>query len=361
MKQSTTSDKAGTGRYPAAEKETSMPKLNRRALLGAAALLPFAPAIRPGSAQAAGAANWPSRPVKFLVPFAPAGTTDIAARILAARLQQRLGQPFPIENRGGAGGNIGSDVVAKSEGDGYTILMQTVSSGAINYALYAGEIPYKPQDLANVGLLIRVPNIIFVTNSLPVKTLAELVELAKSKPGELNHGSSGAGTSLHMTGELLKLEAGIQMTHVPFRGAGPMLAEIMAGRVEVGVDNLPSAIGHIRDGRLRPLAVTTATRSEALPDVPTTAEAGFPGVEATGWFGVQAPAKTPKPIIAKLGAEIDAIVKEPDTWAKLADLGGMKPDLTPDGGTSPEAYEKFVAAEVQKWAEVVRRSGAKVD
>ncbi len=332
-----------------------MPKLHRRALLGAAGLLPLA--ALPAGAQPA----WPARPVKFIVPFAPAGTTDIAARILAERLQVRLGQPFPIENRAGAGGNIGSEAVARAEPDGYTILMQTVSSGAINYALYAGQIGYKPSDLANVGLLIRVPNVIFVNNNLPAKTLRELVALAKAKPGALNIGSSGAGTSLHMTGELLKLEAGIQMTHVPFRGAGPMLAEVMAGRVEVAVDNLPSAIGHIRDGRLRALAVTTATRSAALPDVPTTAEEGLPGVEATGWFGVQAPARTPKPIVAKLGAEIDAIVKDRDTWAKLADLGGMKPDLTPDGGTSPEAYERFVAAEVTKWAEVVRRSGAKVD
>jgi len=338
-----------------------MTLLHRRALLGATALLPLAPALRPGTARAADATDWPNRPVRFIVPFTPAGTTDIAARILATRLQQRLGQPFPVENRAGAGGNIGSDLVAKADPDGYTILMQTVSSGAINYELYGKEMPYKPEDLAAVGLLIKVPNVIFVTPSLPVKTLGELVALAKQKPGQLNIGSSGAGTSLHMTGELLKLEAGIQMTHIPFRGAGPMLAEIMSGRVEVGVDNLPSAIGHIRDGRLRALAVTTNVRSPALPDVPTTAEAGYPGVEATGWFGVQAPAKTPKPIINKLGAEIDAIVNEPETWAKLADLGGMKPGLTPDGGTSPEAFETFVKAEVKKWAEVVRRSGAKVD
>jgi tripartite-type tricarboxylate transporter receptor subunit TctC len=333
-----------------------MTKLHRRALLAAAAGLPLLPA-----AARAQAGNWPTRPVRFIVPFTPAGTTDIAARILAARLQQRLGQPFPVENRAGAGGNIGSDAVAKAEPDGYTILMQTVSSGAINYELYKAEITYKPQDLANVGLLIRVPNVIFVAPNLPVKTLQELVDLAKKQPGKLNIGSSGVGTSLHMTGELMKLEAKIDMTHVPFRGAGPMLAEIMSGRIEVGVDNLPSAIGHIRDGRLRPLAVTTATRSAALPDVPTTAEAGFPGIEATGWFGVQAPARTPKPIVEKLGAEINAIVAEPETWAKLADLGGMKPELIPGGGTSPEAYETFVKAEVAKWAEVVRRSGAKVE
>lgn len=350
--------------------------LPRRTLLGhslgAAALstLPAAgPAMAQGSAtpgsatpgSAAPAANWPTRPVRFIVPFTPAGTTDIAARVIAPRLQERLGQPFPIENRAGAGGNIGSDAVAKAEPDGYTILMQTVSSGAINYALYGSEMGYKPQDLASVGLVIKVPNVIFVTPALPVKTLAELVALAKREPGKLNIGSSGAGTSLHMTGELLKLEAGINLTHVPFRGAGPMLAEIMSGRIEVGVDNLPSAIGHIRDGRLRPLAVTTPVRSEALPDVPTTAEAGFPGVEATGWFGVQAPARTPRPIVEKLGAAIDAIIAEPETWARLADLGGMKPGLTPNGGTSPAAFEAFVAAEVTKWGEVVRRSGARVE
>jgi tripartite-type tricarboxylate transporter receptor subunit TctC len=338
-------------------KETFMTKTHRRALLGAAGLLPLA--TLPGFAHAQ--AQWPARPVKFIVPFAPAGTTDIAARILAEQLQHRLGQAFPIENRAGAGGNIGSEIVAKADPDGYTILMQTVSSGAINYALYAGQIGYKPADLANVGLLIKVPNVIFVNPKLPVKTLRELVALAKSKPGELNHGSSGAGTSLHMAGELLKLEAGIQMTHVPYKGAGPMLAEVMAGRVEVGVDNLPSAIGHIRDGRLRALAVTTATRSAALPDVPTTAEEGLAGVEATGWFGVQAPARTPRPIVEKLGSTIDAVVKDKEVWARLADLGGMKPDLTPDGGTSPATFETFVAAEVQKWAEVVRRSGAKVE
>ena len=306
-------------------------------------------------------ANWPSRPVRFIVPFTPAGTTDIAARILGERLNTLLKQPFPIENRAGAGGNIGTELVAKGDADGYTILMQTISSGAINYQLYGSKMTYKPEDLANIGLLIRVPNVIFVNNNLPVRNLKELVAYAKANPGKLNFGSSGAGTSLHMTGELLKLEAKVDITHVPFKGAGPMLAEVMAGRVELGVDNLPSAIGHIRDGRLRALAVTTATRSPALSEVPTTAEEGFPGVEATAWFGVQAHAKTPKPIVDKLGATIDAVTKEPETWAKLADLGGMKPDLMPDGGTSPAAFDKFVKAEVAKWSDIVKRSGATVD
>ena len=196
---------------------------------------------------------------------------------------------------------------------------------------------------------------------MPVRTLQELVAYAKANPGKLNIGSSGAGTSLHMTGELLKLEAGIDMTHVPFRGAGPMLQEAISGRVQVAVDNLPSVIGHLRDGRLRPLAVTTKERSPAMPDVPTTAEAGLPGVEATAWFGLQAPARTSRPILQRYSDELNVIIRDPDMQRKLADLGGMLPGLTPDGGTSPETFDAFVRAEIAKWAEVVRRSGATAD
>ena len=333
--------------------------LSRRAALAAPALL-LPSLLRPGAARGQAAA-YPARPVRVVVPFAPAGTTDVAARIVAERLQSRLGQPFTVENRAGAGGNVGSDLVAKGDADGYLLLMQTVSSGAINYTLYGDRMPYRPDDLTEVGLVIRVPNVIFVTNSLPVRTLRELVAYAKANPGRLNIGSSGVGTSLHVTGELLKMEAGVQMSHVPFRGAGPMMAEVMSGRVEVAVDNLPSAIGHIRDGRFRALAVTTASRTPALPDCPTTAEEGFPGVEATGWFGFQAPGRTPRAVVERLGAEIDAIVKEPATKARLADLGGMMPDLAPDGGTNPAAFTAFVRAEIAKWGEVVRRSGATVE
>ncbi|MBL6077382.1 tripartite tricarboxylate transporter substrate binding protein [Belnapia sp. T18] len=326
--------------------------VTRRAALAAGAGLLAAPAL--AHAQE----TWPARTVRLVVPFTPAGTTDIAARILAERLTQRLGQNVIVENRPGAGGNIGSDAVVQADPDGYSLLMCTVSSGAINYSLYGAKMPYKPDALAAAGLMLQVPNAIFVTNSLPVKTLRELVDYVKARPGRLNNGSSGIGTSLHLTGELLKSATGIQMQHVPFRGAGPMLQEVIAGRIEVAVDNLPSVIGHLREGRLRPLAVTTKQRSPALPDVPTTAEAGFPDVEATAWFGVQAPARTPKPIIDRLGTEIDAVVKEPETRAKIADLGGMAPGLTPDGGTTPEAFERFIQAEIAKWTEVVRKSGA---
>ena len=328
--------------------------IDRRALLGGIALAPLA---RPAFAQA-----WPNRPVRLVVGFPPGGTTDLAARVLIEPLTRRLGQSVVVENRpGGSGGNIGADVVAKAEPDGYTLLMQTVSSGAINFGLYGSRMPHRPEDLAAVALVVKVPNAIFVNNDLPVRNLRELVDLAKRQPGKLNIGSSGVGTSLHMTGELLKQAAGIDLTHVPFRGAGPMIQEIIAGRIEVGVDNLPSVIGHLREGRLRPLAVTTATRTPSLPDVPTTAEAGFAAVEATAWFGVCAPARTPRPVIDRLSRDINACLADAAVWQKLADLGGMKPDLTPDGLSTPETFQAFMTAEIAKWGEVVRRGNITVD
>jgi tripartite-type tricarboxylate transporter receptor subunit TctC len=330
--------------------------ITRRHLLGAGAALPLA---LPGLARAQAWA--PSRTVRIIVGFTPAGTTDIAARLLAEPLGRRLGQQVVVENRPGAGGNIGSQVAATAEPDGHTLLMQTISGGAINYGLYGARMPIQPEDLAAVGLMIRVPNAIFVHPGVRANTLEELVALAKAQPGRLNIGSSGAGTSLHMTGELLKLEAGIDMTHVPFRGAGPMLQECIAGRIEVGVDNLPSVIGHLREGRLRPLAVTTRERSAAMPEVPTTAEAGLPSVEATAWFGLQAPARTPRAAIQRYSEELNAILRTPDMQRRIADLGGMPPALTPDGGTSPDTFDAFIKAEISKWGEVVRRSGARIE
>ena len=328
--------------------------IERRALLGGIAAATLA---APAFAQA-----WPARPLRLIVGFPPGGTTDLAARVLVEPLSQRLGQNVVVENRpGGAGGNIGADVVAKAEPDGYTLLMQTVSSGAINHGLYRERMPHRPDAMTAVALVVKVPNAIFVTNALPVRTLQELVDHVKARPGRLNIGSSGVGTSLHMTGELLKQAAGIDLIHVPFRGAGPMLQEIIAGRVEVGVDNLPSVIGHLREGRLRPLAVTTATRTPALPDVPTTAQAGFPAVEATAWFGVTAPARTPQPIVDRLSREINACLADPAVWQRLADLGGQKPDLTPDGLSTPATFQAFIDAEIVKWAEVARRGNITVD
>jgi tripartite-type tricarboxylate transporter receptor subunit TctC len=334
--------------------------LTRRSALLLAGGGLLAPPLGIAQAQAPATA-FPTRTLRLIVPFTPAGTTDIAARILAERLTQRLGQQMIVENRPGAGGNLGAEFVVKSEPDGYTLLMGTVSSSAINYSLYGARMPYRPEDLASVGLVVQVPNLIFVTPSLPVRTLPELVAYAKARPGQLNNGSSGVGTSLHLTGELLKTVAGIEMTHVPFRGSGPMLQEVIAGRIEVAVDNLPSVLGHVRDGRLKPLALTATERSPALPDVPTTGETGYPAVQATAWFGVQAPARTPRAIIDRLGAEVDAVVREEAGWARFAELGGMKPGLTPEGGTTPAAFDTFIRAEIAKWGEVVRKSGATLE
>jgi tripartite-type tricarboxylate transporter receptor subunit TctC len=338
-------------------------RCNRRAILVSG--LPAATALATAAASRVraqpAATEYPRRPIRLIVGFPPAGAADIATRVYGERLAARLGQQVVVENRPGASGNLGGEAVARAEPDGHTLLMQTLSAGAINYALYGRRMPYRPEDLAAIGLVLLVPNVIFVTPSLPVRTLRELVAHAKARPGQLNIGSSGSGTSLHLIGELLKLEAGIDLTHVPFRGAPPMLADTIAGRIQVAVDNLPSAIGHIRDGRLRALALTNPTRSPALPDCPTTAEEGLPAVEATAWFGVQAPVSTPRAIIERLARETDAIVKEPHTRARFAAFGGMPPALTPDGGTTPAAFDAFIRSEIAKWGELVRRTGARVE
>lgn len=328
--------------------------LGRRIILAGMAGALAAPSL--ARAQA-----FPTRPLRLVVPFPPAGTTDIAGRIMAERLSARIGQPVIVENRAGATGNLGADMVARSEPDGYTLLMCTISTASINYSLWGSRMTVKPEDLAAVGLVIRVPNVVFVTANSPYRTVSDLVAGAKANPGKLNYGSSGSGGSPHMTMEMFKLRSGTDMTHVPFRGAGPMLVEIVAGRLDAACDNMPSCIGHIRDGRLRALAVTSNVRSAALPDVPTLAEAGIRDFEATAWFGVQAPSRTPRPIIEKLGAEIDTITRDPGYIARIAELGGAPPALTPAGGTSPQAFEAFIRSEIAKWAEVVRVSGAKID
>ena len=328
------------------------PNLPRRSLLAALTVL-SAPAL-------AQSAPYPNRPLRILVGFPPAGTTDIAARLLSEPLAARLGQPVAVENRPGATGNIAADIAARAEPDGYTLHATNVGTGALNYTLFGARMPVKPEDFVEVGLLMRVPNAVFVHPSLPVHSVAALIAYAKANPGKLNFGSTSLGGSPHMTMELLKLRAGINLVHVPFRGAGPMLVEAMAGRLEVGCDNLPSVIEHLRDGRLRPLAVTNTQRSPALPAVPSMAET-LPGFEATGWFGIQAPARTPAAIIARLGAEIDAITKEANYRRRLAELGADLPGLTPDGGTTPASYTAFIRAETAKWAEVVRASGVSLE
>jgi tripartite-type tricarboxylate transporter receptor subunit TctC len=323
----------------------------RRQALASAATVPLAPR----RVLAQGPAAWPTRPVRIVVPFPAGGTTDLLARILTEPLGARLGQPVIVDNRPGAGGNIGADAVAKSN-DGHTLLMATIGTAAINYGLYRNTMPYKPEDLAAVSNVAAVPNVFIASPQLPARTLEEAVALAKRRREGLTIGSSGNGSSLHLTGELLKEAAKIDLIHVPFRGSGPMLTEIIAGRVDLAVDNLPSSLGHIRDGRLRALAVTTERRSSALPDVPTTREAGFPTVDAVAWFGIQASARgTPRPVIERLASEIQAVVRDPAVRAKIEEQGAE-----PIGDT-PEQFEAYIRREIARWGEVVRRADVTVD
>ncbi len=332
----------------------------RRTLLAATLALP---ALRNAQAQtqAQGAPWSPTRPIRLVIPFTPAGTTDLVGRIGAERLSARLGQQVVVENRAGAGGNVGAEFVAKAEPDGYTLLLTTIGTGAINYAVYGDKMPYRPQDLAAVGLFIRVPNVLMVRRDLPVNSIAELTALARSRNGGLNYGTAGIGSSPHVCTELYKIMAGIDMTHVPYRGSAPMLTELIAGRVDVGMDNIPSSLGHCREGTVKPLATTGLTRSAVLPNLPTMDEAGLKGFETTAWFGVLAPAGLPAPVLARLSQEIDAIVKEPAFHARMAEFGGEMPALTADGGSSAANFETFIASERRKWADVVRRSGARVE
>lgn len=320
------------------------------ALAAATAMASFGSS--PGNAQGAA---WPSRPVRIVVPFPAGGTTDLLARILAEPLQQRLGAPFVVENRGGAGGSVGSDLVSKADPDGYTLLMTTIGTAAINYELYKGSINYKPEDLAAVTNMANVPNVLAVPARSAVRTLQDFVARAKGNAGGSTFGSSGNGSSLHLTGELLKEAAGIDLIHVPYRGSGPMLIDAIAGRVDLAIDNLPSSIGHIRDGRLRALAVTSPQRSPSLPDVPTVREAGLPGVETVAWFGIQAPSRTPRPVIDRLSTEIGAILKDPAIRAKVAEQGGEPV------GDSPEEFQRLIDAEIRRWAEVIRRANVRPD
>ena len=306
-------------------------------------------------ATCAAAQTYPSKPIRLVVPFPAAGTTDILAREVGQRLTVVFGQSVIIDNRPGAAGNIGSDIVAKSAPDGYTLLMCTVSSHAINPGLYS-KLPYDHiKDFAPVVLVARVPNVLEVTPSLPVNTVADLIKLAKEKPGQINFASSGSGTSIHLSGELFKTMAGVDMVHVPYKGSAPALVDLVGGQVQVMFDNLPSSLQQIKAGKLRAVAVTSAQRAPALPDVPTIAESGLPGFEATSWFGVLAPAGTPPEIITRLNTEIDKWLQTPEAKEKLLAQGAAA------AGGSPEDFAIYIRSETDKWAKVIKASGAKVD
>ncbi len=305
------------------------------------------------AAGSACATDYPTKPVHWVVPYPPAGTTDILARLIGQYLSEHLGETFIVENKPGGGNNIGTEYVARAAHDGYTLLLLNPANG-INQTLYKNLKFDLLRDIAPVAGIVRVPNIMEVNPNFPAKTVAEFVTYAKDHPGKVNMASSGIGTSVHMSGELFMAMTGIKMAHVPYRGAGPALTDLMAGTVDVIFDNLPSSIGHIQGGKLRAVAVTTATRSPALPDVPTVAET-VPGYEASAWFGIGVPHGTPADVIEKLNKTVNEALKDPKMVARLAELGGV-----PMPGT-PADFGKVMAEEVAKWKKVVEFAGVTVD
>jgi tripartite-type tricarboxylate transporter receptor subunit TctC len=317
--------------------------------LAACGLMVLAATAAPASAQQ----DYPNKPVKWIVGYVAGGTTDILARLFAQWFSERLGQQFIVENRPGAGNNLGTEAVIGSPPDGYTLLLVNPANG-INASLYKNLSFNFIRDIAPVAGFMRVPNVMEINPDVPAKNPAEFIAYAKANPGKVNWASSGNGTSVHLSGEMFKMMTGVNMQHVPYRGSAPALTDLIGGQVQVMFDNMPASIEHIRAGKLRALAVTTATRSEALPDVPVLADF-VPGYEASAWFGIGVPKGTPRAVIDKLNREVNLALADPKFKAKLVELGGT---LTP--GT-PEDFGKTIAEETDKWAKVVNAAGVKVE
>ena len=305
------------------------------------------------SATGASAAGYPDHPVRIIVGYPPGGSTDIVARIIGNWLTQRLGQQFIVDNKPGAGNNIGTELAVKSAADGYTMFLINPAN-VINASLYKKLNFVFLRDIDPVAAVIQVPNVMEVNPEVPAKTVKEFIDYVKANPDKVNVASSGNGTSIHLSGELFKMMTGLKMTHVPYKGSAPMLTDLLAGQVQVTFDNLPSSIGHIRAGKLRALAVTTARRSPELPDVPTVAET-VPGYEAVAFFGFGVPHGTPKEIVDKLNKEINLGIQDVGVQSKLRDLGGIP---VPD---TPEAFGMFLAAETAKWAKVVHSANLSIE
>jgi len=306
-------------------------------------------------AALANAQAWPAKPIKWIVPFAPGGTTDILARTVGEKLALALGQPVVIENKPGAGGGVGAEFTAKAAPDGYTIMGGTISTHAINASLY-NKLPYDPvKDFVAITLIARVPNMLVVNPAIPAANVKELIALLKANPNKYSFASSGNGTSQHLSGELFKTMAGVEMQHIPYKGSPPALQDVVGGQVTMTFDNITTALPLAKAGKLRALAVTTAKRSAVAPDVPTLAESGLPGFEVGSWQGVFAPAGTPPEIVRRLNVEIVKALNLPDVREKLS---GMGAEIVAD---SPEEFSALVKSEVVKWADVVKKSGARVD
>ena len=302
-----------------------------------------------------GAQGYPSKPIRVVVPFPAGGPLDVTARAIGQKLAEAWGQPIVIDNRPGAGGNIGADLVAKSAPDGYTILEGALSTHAVNVSLYA-KMPYDPvKDFAPITLVATTPNVLVVNPSLPAHSVSELVAYAKAHPGALSFGSGSNGSAGHLAGELFKMEAGVDMVHVPYKGAAPALQGLLAGDTQLMFDNLASSTPQIRAGKLRALAVTTARRTALMPELPTLAESGLPGFDITTWWGFLAPAGTPKEVIAKWNAEVVRILSTPEMKAFFAQQGAEP------APTTPEQFADLIRSEIPKYAKIVKASGAKVD
>lgn len=301
------------------------------------------------------AQNFPTKPVRIVVPFPPGGTSDATARLIAQRLTERWKQNVVVDNRGGAGGNIAAEHVARSPADGYTLLMGTHGTQAINISLFA-KLPYDPvRDFAPVTLAITVPNLFLAHPSLPIRSMKDLVALAKARPGEINFASAGYGTMPHMAGELFNLMAGVKMTPILYKGSGPAMSEVLGGLVPLMIESLLTSLPHVKSGKLRALAITSAERNPAVPDISTVAETGFAGYEGITWVGLVVPAATPRDVVGLLNTEIARILQAAEMRERLTAMGA-----TPGGGSS-EQFAGYIRSETEKWAKVVKAAGLKAE
>ena len=308
------------------------------------------------AANLAVAQSWPAKPLRLVAPYAAGGPIDISARLLAAKLQDSLGQPVVVENRPGAGGNIGVDLIAKGPADGYSLVMSAIATLAINPSLYP-SLPYDPvKELRHVTLLVQVPNVLIVNNDLPANNVRELIALAKQRPGKLDFGSGSSGSTGHLAGEMFKMMTGTYMVHIPYKGSAPALADMMGGRIHLMFDNLASALPSIKSEKVRALATTTLKRSSFLPELPTLDESGLKGFDMTTWWGVSVAAKTPQPVVDRLSADILKAMDAPDLKDRLRNMGSEAPAIR-----TPEQFAVFVTSELKIYTELVKRSGAKVD